>query len=86
MLSIVSRDTVCNACSLSRPQEHQVKDGIALEFLLDLLVTLKAEKGGTAVVNVIKKSGVESRLLEFFPGTNQVSDEAKYSWLYLFLK
>ena len=57
-----------------------MKDGIALEFLLDLLSTLKAEKGGNFVVNVIKKSGVESRLLEFFPGNNQVSLKPKVYW------
>jgi hypothetical protein len=44
-----------------------VKDGTALEFLLDLLSTLKSEKGGPAVVTVVKKSGVEARLMEFFP-------------------
>ena len=37
--------------------EHQVKDGTALEFLLETMATLKTEKGGPMVVNVIKKSG-----------------------------
>ena len=55
-------------------QEHQTKDGTSLEFLLDLLSTLKSEKGGASVVNVIKKSGLESRLMEFFPSSNQQED------------
>ena len=64
-------------------QEHQVKDGLALEFLLDLLSTLKTEKGGTAVVNVVKKSGIESRLMEFFPSVNQQQTEDNFSKTFL---
>jgi hypothetical protein len=35
----------------------QVKDGTALEFFLETMSTLKVEKGGPMVVNVVKKSG-----------------------------
>merc|ERR1712066_864200 len=63
--------------------EHQVKDGLALEFLLGLLSTLKTEKGGTAVVNVVKKSGIESRLMEFFPSVNQQQTEDNFSKTFL---
>merc|ERR1712109_30584 len=59
-------------------QEHQVKDGTALEFLMDLLSTLKSEKGGTAVTTVIKKSGAENRLMEFFPSINQQQTEENF--------
>lgn len=59
--------------------EHQVKDGTALEFLLEMLSTLKAEKGGTSVINVIKKSGIESRLMEFFPSINQQQTEDNFA-------
>ena len=55
----------------SPEQEHQTKDGTSLEFLLEMLSTLKQEKGGAAVVNVIKKAGLESRMMEFFPANNQ---------------
>lgn len=56
--------------------EHQVKDGMALKFFMDTLVTLKAEKGGNAVTTAIKRSGIESRLMEFFPPTgNQQTEE-----------
>lgn len=56
--------------------EHQVKDGTALEFLLETLSTLKKEKGGAAVVTAVKKSGLNSRLMEFFPSNNaQQTDE-----------
>ena len=56
-------------------QDHQVKDGTALEFLLELLSTLKQEKGGQAVTILIKKSGVENRLMDFFPATNRQKTE-----------
>jgi len=60
-------------------QEHQVKDGTALEFLMDLLSTLKSEKGGSAVTTVIKKSGAENRLMEFFPSSNQQQTEENFA-------
>lgn len=59
-------------------QEHQVKDGLALNFFLDTLTTLKSEKGGAAVSNVIKKSGLESRLMEFFPPVSQQQTEDNF--------
>ena len=62
--------------------EHQVKDGLALEFLLECLSTLKAQSqkgGGAAVVNVIKKSGMETRLMEFFPANNQQQTEENFA-------
>jgi hypothetical protein len=60
-------------------QEHQVKDGTALEFLMELLSTLKSEKGGAAVTTVIKKSGAENRLMEFFPSLNQQQTEENFA-------
>ena len=45
--------------------EHQVKDGTALDFFLETMVTLKTEKGGQMVVNVIKKSGMLARFLAY---------------------
>lgn len=59
-------------------QEHQVKDGTALKFLLELLCTLKSEKGGATVTNVIKKSGAENRLMDFFPSNNQQQTEENF--------
>lgn len=58
--------------------EHQVKDGTALEFLLETMATLKTEKGGTMVVNVVKKSGLEGRLMDFFPSVNQQQTEENF--------
>jgi len=63
--------------------EHQVKDGTALEFLMELLITLKSEKGGAAVTTVIKKSGAENRLMEFFPSVNQQQTEENFAKCFL---
>ena len=60
-------------------QEHQVKDGLALNFFLDILTTLKAEKGSAAVTTTIKKSGLDSRLMEFFPPINQQQTEENFA-------
>lgn len=60
-------------------QDHQVKDGTALEFLMELLSTLKQEKGGQAVTILIKKSGVENRLMDFFPATNRQKTEENFA-------
>jgi len=42
------------------------------------LCTLKSEKGGVVVSNVIKKSGVENRLMDFFPSNNQQQTEENF--------
>jgi len=60
-------------------QDHQVKDGTALDFLMELLSTLKQEKGGQAVTTLIKKSGVENRLMDFFPPTNRQKTEENFA-------
>lgn len=52
---------------------------MALKFFLDTLVTLKAEKGGAAVTTIIKKSGLESKLIEFFPPINQQQTEENFT-------
>jgi ABC-type siderophore export system fused ATPase/permease subunit len=47
--------------------EHLSKDGVALEFLLELFVTLKQERGIPALITALKKGQLESRLIEFLP-------------------
>lgn len=60
-------------------QDHQVKDGTALDFLMDVLSTLKLEKGGAAVTTLVKKSGADNRLMEFFPSTNHQQTEENFA-------
>merc|ERR1712129_655260 len=50
--------------------EHQVKDSIALNFV-------KAEKASASVLNLLKKSGLDSMLTELFPTNMRSSDGMK---------
>ncbi|KAG5678487.1 hypothetical protein PVAND_008156 [Polypedilum vanderplanki] len=55
--------------------EHLIKDSIALDFLLELFVTLKQEKGVPTLITVLKKGQMENRLLDFFPMNKQAKRE-----------
>lgn len=46
---------------LSLINEHLIKDEIALDFLLEVCLTFKAEKGLNTLVQMLKKGNVESR-------------------------
>lgn len=46
--------------------EHLVKDNLALDFLLEVFVTWKQEKGLSSLMTALKKGGIEGR----------------YSWIY----
>ena len=48
-------------------QDHLVKDGLALEFIIDILKTWLGEKDSTAVWASLRKAGLDSRLVEFLP-------------------
>lgn len=41
--------------------EHLIKDGIALDFLVELFVTFKQEKGIASLIQTLKKGGLESK-------------------------
>ncbi|XP_055695310.1 protein krasavietz [Lutzomyia longipalpis] len=47
--------------------EHLIKDGIALDFLIEVFVTFKQEKGMSSLTQALKKGSIEKRLMEFFP-------------------
>jgi hypothetical protein len=54
--------------------EHLIKDSIALDFLMELFVTLKQEKGVPALITALKKGQLENRFMDFFP-LNKRSEE-----------
>lgn len=54
--------------------EHLVKDGLALEFLIEVFVTWKQEKGMNNLMTSLKKSGLEKSLMDFIP-PNKRADE-----------
>jgi len=47
--------------------EHLVKDNLALDFILEVFTVWKQEKGISNLVSALKKSGLETKLTEFFP-------------------
>lgn len=57
--------------------EHLVKDGIAVDFLVEVLVTLKQEKGLSSVTQALKKGSLETRLMEFFPMNKRNEEHLK---------
>lgn len=54
--------------------EHLTKDGLALEFLVEVFVTFKQEKGTAQLVTILRKGGLDQRLLDFLP-INKRSEE-----------
>jgi len=44
-----------------------VKDSLALDFLMEVFVTWKQEKGLASLMTALKRGGIESRLMEFVP-------------------
>lgn len=58
-------------------QEHLVKDGLALDFLIEVMVTWKAEKGLQSLMTALKRGGLEGRLLEFLPSNKRGDDNFK---------
>lgn len=61
--------------------EHLIKDGIAIEFLVELFVTFKQEKGLSYLIQALKKGGLESKLMEFFPPNKRTEEYFKSVFL-----
>uniref|UniRef100_A0A0A9ZAV1 W2 domain-containing protein n=2 Tax=Lygus hesperus TaxID=30085 RepID=A0A0A9ZAV1_LYGHE len=60
--------------------EHLVKDGLALDFLLELFSTWKLEKGLSSLTSGLKRGGLEGRLLDFFPTNKRTEEHLKTSF------
>ena len=58
-------------------QKLQVKDSIALNFMIEVLNVVKTEKGSASVLNLLKKSGMDAMLTELFPTNKRSSDNMK---------
>jgi len=59
--------------------EHQVKDSVALHFILDILSTVKADKGSPAVITLLKKSSLDNQLDQLFPANKRTAENMKNS-------
>jgi len=57
--------------------EHQVKEGVALDFMLEILKTIKNEKGASSVLNFLKKSGLDNMLDQLFPTNKRTPENMK---------
>ncbi|KAK0162422.1 hypothetical protein PV327_006199 [Microctonus hyperodae] len=54
--------------------EHLVKDNLALDFLLEICVTWKKEKGLPSLMTALKRGGIEGRLMEFVPPNKRTEE------------
>lgn len=59
---------------LSGIQDHLVKDGYALDFLIQVLQTWIVEKDPNTVWNSMRRAGVDNKLLDFLPPNKRSSD------------
>lgn len=57
--------------------EHLTKDGLALEFLLEVFTVFKQEKGNAPLVAALRKGGLDTRLMEFLPMNKRNEDYLK---------
>lgn len=55
-------------------QEHLIKDNLALNFLLEVFITYKQERGLANLVSTLKKGGLEGRLMEFVPSNKRTEE------------
>lgn len=55
-------------------QEHLVKDGIALDFIIDVFQLWMIEKDGNSVAAALRKYKLDSRLMEFFPANKRSTE------------
>jgi len=61
--------------------EHQVKEGVALDFMLEILRTIKTEKGATSVLSLLKKSGLDNNLDQLFPTNKRTPENMKNTFI-----
>jgi len=55
--------------------EHLIKDNLALDFILEVFTVWKQERGMSNLVSVLKKSGLETKLMDFFPLNKRSPDQ-----------
>lgn len=55
-------------------QDHLVKDGIASEFLINVLKVWQNEKDATTVWTALRKSNLDSKLLDFYPTSKRTQE------------
>lgn len=54
-----------------------IKDGLALDFLIELFVTYKQEVGNAHLLTILKKGGLEGRLMDFLPPNKRTEENLR---------
>lgn len=70
----ISNGSVPPSVLLVLINEHLIKDNLALDFLLEVFVTWKQEKGLSSLMAALKRGGIESRLMEFVPQNKRTEE------------
>ncbi|XP_076366436.1 eIF5-mimic protein 2-like isoform X2 [Tachypleus tridentatus] len=71
---LVGSGLVPSVVLISCLQDHLIKEGIALQFLLDFFKTWLLEKDAPTLWTALRKAGLETRLMEFLPTTRQTPE------------
>ena len=58
-----------------------MKDSVALDFMLDVLSVVKTEKGSSAVLTLLKRSGLDTMLDQLFPTNKRTPENIKNSFI-----
>jgi len=58
-------------------QDHLIKDGLAADFLCEVLLTVKLTKDVNTVRSVLRKAGLDSRLMEFLTANKRTDENFK---------
>lgn len=73
----ISNGSVPPSVLLVLSNEHLVKDNLALDFLLEIFITWKNEKGLSSLVTALKRGGLEGKLMDFFPPNKRTEEHFK---------
>ena len=58
-----------------------MKDRVALDFMLEVFSVVKIEKGSSAVLTLLKTSGLDKRLDQLFPASKRTPENIKDTFL-----
>lgn len=68
---LISINQIPATVLVSAVQESTVKDGIALQFFVDVLKAWLTERDASSIWSTLKKSGVDNRIMTFLPANKQ---------------
>lgn len=78
---LIAGGQVPPAVLCSALQDHFVKDGIALDFLILVLQTWMREKDAATVWAALKKAGLDTRIMDFLPTSKRTPEHLSVTLL-----